>query len=129
MVLPRTRGIRGRGTLLKRKAVRGLSSGFVALICALLTIGLTLDGLSLTVLGEDTFNILSIIGLAAGTTAIIGAIKLWHEGVKLQHYRKPKKTITQKFRIRSFQKKKQKSKKGKKKKKSWFLGRRKKKGR
>ena len=106
MVLPRTRGIRGRGTRLKRKAFKKLSAGLVAIICALFSIGLTLEGISISILGQSSLNALSVIGLITGFVAMITAVKLWSQGRKLQKYRIPKKSITQRFKIRRKKRKK-----------------------
>jgi hypothetical protein len=100
MVSPRTAGIRGRGTRLKRTAKRRISGALIAIICALFSVGLTLEGLSFSMLGQRSVNLLSLVGITLGSIAIISAVKLWHEGRKLQSYRIPKKTITQKFVIK-----------------------------
>jgi hypothetical protein len=112
MVSPKTRGIRGRGTLLKRSAAKKLSGGLIALICALFSIGLTLEGLSMNTILNQPFNLLSLIGLIAGSTAIIVSLGLWREGRKMQNYWKRKR----KFRPK-WLKKKEKEKKDKKKEK------------
>lgn len=91
MVSRKTRGKRGRGTLLKKKAMKKVSAGLITLICTLFTIGLTLEGISLSSLISQPFNLLSIIGLVVGSAAIIAAIGLWREGRKLQNYWKQKK--------------------------------------
>jgi hypothetical protein len=100
MVLPRTRGIRGRGTRLKKVAVTKLSGGVIGVICALFSIGLTLEGISLTYFGQRSLNLLSMIGIVIGSIAIAGGIKLWHEGRQLQNYRKPKRPVTNRFKIK-----------------------------
>ena len=91
MVSPKNRGIRGEGTRLKRKAMKKLSGGLIALICALFSIGLTLDGISISTSFSQSFNILSVVSLIMGSTAIIVAIGLWKKGRKLQRYWKKKK--------------------------------------
>jgi hypothetical protein len=132
MVSPRTRGIRGRGTLLKKKAVKGLGAGLITLICTLFTIGLTLEGLAISTLLSAPFNVLSLIGLTLGSAAIIAAIGLWREGTRLQNYWKRKRKlrpnwlekkdkndqeIKMKKEIKKKKEKKDKKKKGKKEKK------------
>ena len=102
MVSPKTRGIRGRGTLLKRRAIKRVSAGLLTLICTLFTIGLTLEGLSISTLFSAPFNILSLIGIAVGSAAIIAAIGLWKQGTKLQNYWKRRR----KFKFKFNQKKK-----------------------
>ena len=112
MVSPRTRGIRGRGTLLKKKAKRNISAGLITIICALFSIGITLDGIFLTTFFSPPFNILSIIGFVIGTTAIGAGFSFWMRGRKLQRYYKRKRNLKQKleYRIRH----KRKNKKGSK---------------
>ena len=101
MVSPKTRGIRGRGTRLKKQAVKKVSGGILALICALFSIGLTLEGISVSTIINSPINLLSLIGLFLGIVAIIVAVGLWKEGHKLQHYWKRKRNIKDRFRIRS----------------------------
>ena len=115
MVSPHTRGIRGRGTRLKRKATKKFSGALVAIICALFSIGLTLEGLSITIIGQDSLNLLAIIGLITGIMAIVVAVRLWSEGNKLQKYWKRKKTINERFRISARKGKKRSKKKSNKK--------------
>jgi hypothetical protein len=98
MVSPKTKGKRGRGTLLKRKAMRKVSAGLITLICTLFTIGLTLEGISISTFFTQTFNLLSIIGLVGGSAAIIAAIGLWREGRRLQNYWKRKRKFFAKFK-------------------------------
>ena len=97
MVSPKTRGIRGRGTLLKRSAARKLSGGVIAIICALFSIGLTLEGLSLNTILSQPFNLLSLIGLIAGSSAIIASIGLWWQGRRLQRYWKRRRRFRPKW--------------------------------
>jgi hypothetical protein len=114
MVSPKTRGVRGRGTLLKKKAKRQLGSGLVAIICALFTVGISLEGISLTTMIDSSLNMLALVGLILGIIALATAFGLWREGHRLQKYWTRKKTISQRFRIKS---KKRKKSKGNKKKK------------
>ena len=120
MVSPKTRGVRGRGTLLKRKAKKQLGSGLLALICALFTVGISLEGISITTMIDSSLNILAVIGLVIGIIALATAFGLWREGHRLQKYWTRKKTMSQRFRIRRKKRKKSKEKKtkGKKKKKT-----------
>ena len=117
MVSPKTRGVRGRGTRLKREAMRKGGGGLLALICALFSIGLTLEGLSISTIFTQSLNLLSLIGLVGGSLAIAVAIGLWIRGRKLQSYRKPKQKITTKWKMRSKKRSRKKSKSKKKKKK------------
>ena len=98
MVSPKTKGIRGRGTFLKKKAMKKVSAGLITLICTLFTIGFSLEGISISTLFSNTFNVLSIIGLVIGSAAIIAAIGLWREGHRLQNYWKQKRKFFAKFK-------------------------------
>ena len=117
MVSPKTRGIRGRGTRLKREAVKKGGGGLLAIICALFSIGLTLEGLSISSIFTQSLNLLSLIGLVGGSLAIGAALGLWIRGRKLQKYRKPKQKITTKWKMRSKKRSRKKSKSKKMKKK------------
>jgi len=115
MVSPRTRGIRGRGTRLKRLALKTGSGGLIAIICTLFTIGLTLDSIAFSSIISGPFNLLSIIGMVTGTIAILAALKFWSEGYKLQHYRKPNQKLKYKIRKIGKNRKRNKPKKSSKK--------------
>lgn len=126
MVSPKTRGIRGRGTLLKRSAARKLSGGVIAIICALFSIGLTLEGLSVNTFLNAPFNLLSLIGLIAGSAALVASIGLWLEGRRMQKYWKRRRRSRPKWLKKKDKKKiekmekriKKKREKSKKKKKN-----------
>jgi hypothetical protein len=102
--------------------MKELSAGLISIICVLVTIGITLEGISLTTILSQPFNVLSIIGFVIGIVAITAAFSLWKKGHELQHYWKRKRNIKQKleYRIRHRKKAKKDSKKkdktGKKKK-------------
>jgi hypothetical protein len=117
MVSPKTRGIRGRGTLLKKKAFKGLSGGLIALICALFSIGITMEGISINNILTQPFNLLSIIGIVGGSSAIIAGIGLYREGHRLQNYWRRRRSVKQMFKIRDRKTKRKKSKKQQKQKK------------